>query len=413
MTKAQTLALRCSEIRSRLNEVAGLEADAFTDEIRQESDTLTTEYRDVETKYRAALVSEGDDAHLAGSQFGAAGSSEDRAYTQLVSKASVGNIFAAAAAKWPTEGAEAELQKHHNLNSNQVPIDLLRGSAVEEHRAATAAPTNTGASQQPVIMPVFADGDVAFLGVDTPVIPTGDAVFPILTTRAEIRGPFTGDDVAAETDGNFDAELLTPGRSQASFRYSRTDAARFAGLGESLRTSLSEGLTEALSKQVVSGTEGLLTGTNLPNNNASSDVTTFAELVSNFGVSRVDGRFASRRSDLKVLLGSEGSAYAGGVYRANNNETSALDRLMEVVSDVKVSAHIPAVLTTKRQNGIVRLGMRRDMVAPIWEGVTILVSDSDKALVEKGQILITAILVHAVKITRAAGFYKSQIRLTA
>ena len=77
MTNAQKHAMRCSEIRQRLNEISGLEGDAFTDEVRSESDTLSTEYRDVETKYRAALVSEGDDAHLAGSQFGATGSSED------------------------------------------------------------------------------------------------------------------------------------------------------------------------------------------------------------------------------------------------------------------------------------------------------------------------------------------------
>ena len=104
MTNGQKLALRCSEIRQRLNEISGLEGEAFTDEIRQESDKLGTEYRDTETKYRAALVSEGDASLTAGSQFLAGGSAEDRAYRELVGKADVGAIFAAAVEHRATDG---------------------------------------------------------------------------------------------------------------------------------------------------------------------------------------------------------------------------------------------------------------------------------------------------------------------
>ena len=39
MTAVQTLELRSSAIRSRLNQINGLEGDAYTDEIRAESDT--------------------------------------------------------------------------------------------------------------------------------------------------------------------------------------------------------------------------------------------------------------------------------------------------------------------------------------------------------------------------------------
>ena len=93
-------------------------------------------------------------------------------------------------------------QFHHKLNANQVPLDLLRGP-VEEHRAITASPANVGASQEPIITPVFAMGDTAYLGIDTPSVPVGDAVFPVLSTRPTIRGPFTDDSDAAETDGTF------------------------------------------------------------------------------------------------------------------------------------------------------------------------------------------------------------------
>ena len=277
MTNGQTLALRCSEIRQRLNTISGLEGDAFTDEVRQESDKLTTEFRDTETRYRAALVSEGDDAHLAGSQFGAGGSAEDRAYRELCGKADIGAIFEAAVEHRATSGAESEIQKHHKLNANQVPLDLLRGP-VEEHRAITGAPANVGASQEPIITPVFATGDAAFLGVDMPSVPAGDAVFPVLSTRPTIRGPFTDDSDAAETDGTFAADLLKPGRLQASFSYLRTDAARFAGMGESLRMALNEGLSEGVDQKTVNGASGLLNGANLTNHAVGATVTSFVEL---------------------------------------------------------------------------------------------------------------------------------------
>ena len=60
MTNTQKLTIRASEIRQRLNEISGLEDSALTDEIRAESDTLQTEYRDTETKLRAAVAAEGD-----------------------------------------------------------------------------------------------------------------------------------------------------------------------------------------------------------------------------------------------------------------------------------------------------------------------------------------------------------------
>ena len=198
MTTAQTLALRCSEIRQRLNEITGLEGDAFTDEIRQESDKLGTEYRDVETKWRAAERSEGDASLTAGSQFLTGGSAEDRAYRELVGKADLGAIFEAVVEKRSTSGAEAEIQKHHKLTAHQVPLDVLRGPAVEEHRAVATVPTNVETAQQPTIMPVFATGDMAYLGVDQPSVPTGDAVFPVLSSRPDVRGPFTASDEATE-----------------------------------------------------------------------------------------------------------------------------------------------------------------------------------------------------------------------
>ena len=407
MTQAQTLALRCSEIRQRLNEVGGLEGDAFTDEIRQESDTLTTEYRDTETKYRAALVSEDDDATAAGSQF-TPGTVEDRAYRELFGRANVGSMIESVVEHRQTDGADAELQKHHGLASNQIPLDLLRLPR-EEHRAVTPAPTNVGTVESPIVLPVFASGSGAFLSIDRPTVAMGDAVYPVLTTRPTVGGPHSDSTDAPETTGVFASNLLAPERLQASFIYKRVDVARFPGMDSSLRTALNEGLEEKLDQQAIAGTAGLLTGSNLGAHAAESAVKTFAQFMSQFGFSRVDGRYASEISDVKTVCGASTHSLMGASYRSDNADYSALDALRSKTGGVKVSAHVPAVASTK-QNSVIRLGSRRDMVQPTWAGVTIIVDEA--TLSGGGEIEITAVLLSNVKILRKAGFHKQESKLS-
>ena len=104
-------------------------------------------------------------------------------------------------------------------------------------------------------------------------MPVGDGSFPVLSTLPAVKGPFTDSTEAPQTDATFVANSLAPERLQASFSYTRTDAARFAGLDSSLRLALNGGLQEALDKQAISGTDGLLTATNLPNANVNTATT--------------------------------------------------------------------------------------------------------------------------------------------
>ena len=58
---------------------------------------------------------------------------------------------------------------------------------------------------------------------------------------------------------------------------------------------------------------------------------------------------------------------------------------MSVTGGVRVSAHVTNP-SSERQNNIIRLGMRRDMVAPIWEGVTLI--PDEVTLAANGQIKV-------------------------
>ena len=399
MLKSIEKALKLSTIREKLNDLNAA-TDPLTETQQTEERDLVGQLKTTEVEYRQALTDEGD------ADTTPTPDAETRERLQLVSRASLGAIFARAVEHRSTEGAESELQAALDLAPNQVPIDLLR--APVEDRAITPAPTHVGASEQAILMPIFADGDAAFLSVDQVTVPNGDAVFPVLTNRPTVSGPHADSTEVAETTGAFSAELVKPERLQAAFTYRRVDVARFSAMGEALRAALNEALSESLDVQIVSGTDGLLGGTNL-DAHAAAAVDTFGTYVSKFGFARVDGRYAPTAKSVKVLMGSAGYAHAGSVYRGDQSQESAIDRLMTITGGIRVSPHIAAVSSTKQQT-IVRLGARRDAVAGLWQGITLIPDEVTRA--KHGEIVITAVLLAAVKILRAGGFYKAEVKVS-
>ena len=394
MKASQKIALEMSTKREALN--ALLSVDEMSDEQRTEMGGLTTRLQELETEARAAIMAEGEPTvtHTV------VADGEDRELRSLIDRANVGNIFEAALEHRATEGPEAELQSHYHLAANVIPLTML------ETRAVTPAPGQVAQNQAAIIPGVFPQSCAAFMNVDMPVVPTGDSVYPVLSTNADVGTP-AENATQAETTGSFSASVLSPARLQASFFYSREDRARFSGMDEALRSNLSDALADGLDKQILTGTEGLFTGTKLPNHNVTS-VTSYANYRSELGYGRVDGTYAGSVGDLKIVMGHETYGHAAGVFRsANAGDRAALEDLMNVTAGVKVSAHVPAASgSNKRQNAVIRLGSRRDMVAAVWSGITLI--PDEITLAANGQIKITAVMLHAVKILREAGFYKQQ-----
>ena len=396
MTILQRLQLEQSKKRERINALLAIEERS--EEENTEMQELTTRLQALEPELRAAIVAEGvEDPETRGIE-----DPETVELRGLIDRASIAGVFKATIEHRAAEGETAELQQHYGLQSNQIPLALLRDSEVEE-RAVTPAPANVGQNQSAIIPGVFPMSCAAFLGVDIPTVGVGEAVFPVLTKNAEVRTPAENAE-ATDTTGSFNADVLSPSRLQAAFFYSREDRARFQGMDEALRMNLSDALSDALDKEILAGTNGLLTGTNLANNNVNA-ATDFGAYKSELAFSRVDGKYAMSTMDLRIVVGSGTYAHAATVYRANNADDSALDVLMARTSGVKVSSHVPAVSASK-QNAVIRLGMRRDMVAPVWEGITLISDEVTKAA--NGQIVITAVMLYAAKILRADGFHKQQ-----
>ena len=390
MTHTQRLQIEASEKRQAAR--ALLDRGELAAEERAQLDTLTKRLQELEPELRAAVL-------LDGPADAPADSPEGRELRGLVDGASVGRIMASTIEHRATSGAEAELQAALGLNANDVPLALLRT------RAVTPAPSNVGTDQQPIIPMVFPDSVAAFLGVDMPVVGVGEAVFPVLTAGAVPQTPAENTATNPTDDtGAFDAEVLKPSRLQTSLLYSREDRARFAGMDSALRENLSMALADGLDKQIVAGTNGLLTGTNLANNNVNA-VTTYALYREQFAYGRVDGKYAVATGDLRVVMGSATFVHAASQYRGNNDNTDALMALGAAGIPVRVSAHVPAVASSK-QNAIVRLGMRHDATAAVWEGVSLIPDEITKAA--EGQIRVTAVMMFAVQVLRQAGFHKQQ-----
>ena len=105
---------------------------------------------------------------------------------ELSDLSDMGRIFSAVFEHRQVDGREREMQTEHGLASNQVSLAMLRG---EEHRAITPAPGDVGQTQAEIIPYVFPQSVAAFLGVDMPTVGVGEAVFPVLTKKLDVRTP--------------------------------------------------------------------------------------------------------------------------------------------------------------------------------------------------------------------------------
>ena len=295
MDKVLELELRQSEARQELADL--LESDADNEKIG----ALNVEMRSLDRQVAASklLKPEPESREVKGSP-------EGREIRQLIDKSNVGEIFDAALGKRAVDGASAEIQKHYGLDVNQVPLAMLVKDWADddklETRAVTPAPGNVGQEQNSIVPYVFPRSAAAFSEWLCRPCRSVRQFIRFLTKELDVRTPAENAD-ADETTGSFSADVLSPSRIQAGFLYSREDRARFAGMDAALRQNLIEGLDDGLDAEILNGTNGLFTGTNLSNNNQTTN-DTFDSYLSNLCWNQIDGRYAAMASDLSMVVGA-------------------------------------------------------------------------------------------------------------
>ena len=392
MTQAQKLAVRLSEIRQRLNEIAGIEGDAFTDEIRSESDRLTGEFRDTETRYRAALTAEGDGADPHNAPGG-----EGAELRTLRDRARLGNYLAAAIEGRAVEGAEAEYAQACECRvSGQVPISLFESDRPEgvETRAITAAPTTAPVTTtQPTVPFLFERSMAAMLGCSFPMVAPGQANYPSITTAPPAKA-VAKDGAAPATKGVIALAARTPKRIAGQFEVRVEDLAVMPTIEDDLRMSLGAALRNQLDEQVIAGdgASGNLAGLfNVATDvNAEGQVATFATGAALFGA-LVDGTHAYGWRDLRAIIGSATFGVFAGLYQSNGDH-SLYDYLNERVGLLAVSNRVPAV-ASKAQKVLVHLAGSGDAIqVPTWAALELIVDPYSGAGAGKRTITATMLV---------------------
>ena len=410
MLPLQTLAVRAGELRARLGELGGMAE--LSEENQKELDSLRSEYMDNERK-QGALTIAGDEIPA---PIETRDDAQGRDVRRLLTRANLGTMLQAILEGRSQDGPELELQNFYQLKNNQVPITLLRAwerfdeeRRELETRAATPAPTNVGRQLQDQLDYVFPMSMTAFLGIPQPTVASGESTYPVLTTAPVIESLDEGATVT-ETDGVFTADNLLPRRLSGTYSFSVEDMARFAMLESSLRESLALGISDGLDLDAITGPNGLLgtSGLTVRTGDAAAEATfaTYRGLL--FDSMTIDGRFASMPDDIRMVMGPATFNHAGGVYRTANSDFSALENLMSNSGGIRASAHIP-VPSTNDQDVIVRKGMRRAMVQPVWMGLDIIRDEITGA--REGLVRLTAIALFQTHIIREDDFQRRAVQV--
>ena len=393
MLKSQTLELRSSEIRSKLNELSG--ADSLTPEQTAEVGTLTSEYADVETRRRAAIVAES--ATEVVTEPGQVIDAELRERLDLRSKARLSNFVVAAMRGRQVDGVEAELSDACSARGD-IPVELFErdprdavvnivgangseqrhyraGPGGIESRTVTSAPGTVGVNVAPIQPHVFAPSIASYLGIDMPAVPSGTF------SQARINAALSADSKAKggaidATAATFAVKSATPKRISARLELLAEDiaAAGVSNFESALRQNLTMALSAELDKQMIVGAgagndlEGLFHGLT----NATADGTT---LTFQHGITKmaglVDGLWATETAHIRQIVGVATYRLAAGVFAgsaSNKGERPLADYLRDQSGGFRTNSRMPAVDSTKQQGIAFRSGVSgvRTAVCPHW-----------------------------------------------
>lgn len=420
MTESQRLALRASEIRQRLNQIAGLPDDQMTDEIRSEQDRITSEYANVERDYRSALVTEDAETRNAA---GARGDddAETRALRAVIDRTRLGAYLTAFAEQALPQGAERELLEARGLSvvPGVVPLEALLPAPVETRTelradAVTPAPsTGNPTNQNAIIGRVFARSATALLGVAMPSVGVGQTSYPVIAS-GQTPAFVAKDGTKEAAAGSIDANILGPKRLQARIRFRLEDEATTIGLESALRGDLTAGLSDALDKQIVGAGDAevrgfLATAANggLPDKAVPSDLVTFQTSVAEVA-GAVDGLYAGDEGDLAWVIGTATYTKLAGLFVET---MTATDHLRAKLRAFRASANIPAVDSNGQMGIVAKIGaMGMNAVAPIWSTLRLLRDEATAATT--GAINVTAVMMTNFKILRAAAYARSHLKVT-
>ena len=393
MTNAQKLAIRLSEIRQRLNEIAGLDGDAMTDEIRAEADRLAGDYKGAETQHRSALIAEGEEAAAAEGAFGA-GDGEPAEVRALLSRLTLADYLGPAAGGTGLAGAPVELASALGVpavgasGGVAVPWRVLAGPEPEA-RAEARAFTTTGAyagptMQRPVLQRLFGRGILDALGVRVDSVPTGRSEWPLITAGVAPAQAVEGTAAAAAVTAVFQTEVLKPKRLTGRYEFTHEIAAQVIDLEQALRRDLADAVMAKMSDLIINGNEttnaqepdGFATTIAVPGD--AGAVAVYADYAGAHAQA-VDGIHAGMETEVTSVVGVDVYRHAAGVYQAGSGESGS-EALRRRGMSCMASPYVGLADATSGQHkfnffhaaGGNGGAMRGDSIAAVWPTLEVI-----------------------------------------
>ena len=408
MTPSQKLALKLSESRSRLSELAmrdmaeldGDDLAAARAELRQAQER----HQDLEARYRAALVA--DDAKRAEvrSELGPAAPLSD-----FVNAAAAGTDPVGAAAEWCEEafGQTRSASGGILIPAERVYHEELRADAVTTVSDALASGSGQ-VTARPIAARVFPErGAASALGADPEAVPYGTTELLLFSAggTASMQSEKAAHDAAVA-----DINPTTVNTSRLVARYAWTvEATAKAGprLEAALTADLREQMADQLEAQIIAGEgtapniDGYLNSLTAPT--AATAAVTFASAHSEL-LAMVDGTYASELADLSAVVGTATYRKLAATFYGTENPIDAWswlrERLAALVSSAKVTA--PA---SDDQNYIVRRGNRSDdSFVGMWPAVEAIRDNVTGAA--KGEVALTFTQLYGAAVPFRADAYK-------
>ena len=422
MTNRQKAELRLSDARAALRKAIEADVDAMSVEKRSEHDTQLERHMasvaSAEVELRAAIV---DEAHVPEPETRAEdryeSTSEDRELRSLIGKASLGRHLMRHFNGEADEGAELELRQAFDVPAGRTPWAMLLDPVELETRddAITQLGGPYGTQQEAIIARLFARSATAALGVAMPSVGVGRKMYPVITggETATVLAPEAAKEATSMTISTVE---ITPSRLHARYRFRIEDTAALAGLEPALRRDMRMALSDALDKQILSGSG---TGSNFsgflatPANGglpALADPTQTADFATYIAatVTGVDGFYANSEGECNMVVPVHAYRHAATLL-ASGTAVSAGDYLGRKLGRYQSSAQLPNGASI--QEGIIASGPSLlTAVAPVWEGVTLVRDPYTNA--SSGVINLDLFALYGFEIIRPAGFQRIKFKIT-
>ncbi|MGJ3230248.1 MAG: phage major capsid protein [Oceanicaulis sp.] len=243
---------RQSEIRQKLAELVG--KDTPSDDETREIETLDSEYRSNETRYRAALIAEDEERREAGEELETRGAKE---WADMLAGFELRQVALALDEGRPLEGRTAEivqeLRSKGGFQGVPVPFEALEQRAGETVASGTPDPVRTA----PIIDRLFPASVASRMGVSMITIGQGETEYPVATSgvtagwAATETGDVAGPAVYAVTDRPLKPEHNLGAQVEITRRAMKQSG---PALEQAVRRDLASAIGSELDKAVFLGT---------------------------------------------------------------------------------------------------------------------------------------------------------------